>query len=71
MKNRFTTTNPAMVLIDHQAGTINLARNIPRAEIVRNMCALARTAVENGMPLVLARQKKSWVHSGSGSLPSE
>jgi nicotinamidase-related amidase len=42
-----------MVLIDHQAGTINLARNIPRAEIVRNMRALARTAVENGMPLVL------------------
>jgi nicotinamidase-related amidase len=53
MKNRFTTTNAAMVLIDHQAGTINLARNIPRAEIVRNMRALARTAVENGMPLVL------------------
>ena len=53
MKNRFTTTNPAMVLIDHQAGTINLARNIPRAEIVRNMRALARTAVENRMPLVL------------------
>jgi len=53
MKNRFTTTNAALVLIDHQAGTINLARNIPRAGIVRNMRALARTAVENGMPLVL------------------
>jgi nicotinamidase-related amidase len=53
MKNRFTTTNAAMVLIDHQAGTINLARNISRAEVVRNMRALARTAVENGMPLVL------------------
>jgi nicotinamidase-related amidase len=52
-ENRFTTTSAAMVLIDHQAGTINLARNIPRAEIVRNARALARTAVENGMPLVL------------------
>lgn len=50
MKNRFTTKNAAIVLIDHQAGTINLARNIPRAEIVRNMRALARTAVENGCP---------------------
>jgi len=53
MKNRFTTKNAAIVLIDHQAGIINLARNIPRAEIGRNVRALARTAVENGMPLVL------------------
>jgi hypothetical protein len=34
-------------LIDHQAGTINLARNIPRAEIVRNMRALARREQNN------------------------
>ena len=47
MKNRFTTTNAALVLIDHQAGTINLARNIPRAEIVRNMPALARREQNN------------------------
>ena len=53
MKNRFTTENAAMVLIDHQVGTIKLARNIPHAEIIRNMRALARTAVETGMPLVL------------------
>jgi hypothetical protein len=50
MKNRFTTTNAAMVLIDHQAGTINLARNIPRAEIIRNMRALARTLSKTGCP---------------------
>jgi len=42
-----------MVLIDHQAGTIKLAKNIPHAEIIRNMRALARTAVESGMPLIL------------------
>lgn len=53
MKNKFTVDNSAMLLIDHQQGTIKLARNIPREEIVRNTRALARTAVETGMPLVL------------------
>ena len=53
MKNKFTVHNAAMLLIDHQQGTIKLARNIPREEIVQNTRALARTAVETGMPLVL------------------
>lgn len=42
-----------MLLIDHQQGTIKLARNLPYAEIVQNTRALARTAVETGMPLIL------------------
>lgn len=53
MKNKFTVENAAMLLIDHQQGTIKLARNLPREEIVQNTRALARTAVETGMPLVL------------------
>jgi nicotinamidase-related amidase len=53
MKNKFTIENSAMLLIDHQQGTINLARNISREEIVQNTRALARTAAETGMPLVL------------------
>ncbi len=53
MKNKFTVDNAAMLLIDHQQGTIKLARNLPHAEIVQNTRALARTAVETGMPLVL------------------
>ncbi len=53
MKDKFTIKDSAMLLIDHQQGTIKLARNIPRDEIVRNTRALARTAVETGMPLVL------------------
>jgi nicotinamidase-related amidase len=53
MKNKFTVENAAMLLIDHQVGTINLAKNIPHAEIIRNMRALARVAVETGMPIVL------------------
>ena len=53
MKNKFTIENSAMLLIDHQQGTIKLARNISREEIVQNTRALARTAAETGMPLVL------------------
>jgi nicotinamidase-related amidase len=53
MKNKFTIENSAMLLIDHQQGTIKLAQNLPHTEIVQNTRALARTAKETGMPLVL------------------
>lgn len=53
MKNKFTVENSAILLIDHQQGTIKLARNLSREEIVQNTRALARTAVETGIPLVL------------------
>lgn len=53
MKNKFTTENAVMLLIDHQQGTIKLALNLPHAELVQNTRALARTAVETKMPLVL------------------
>ncbi len=53
MKNKFTIENAVMLLIDHQQGTIKLARNLSHEEIVQNTRALARTAVETSMPLVL------------------
>jgi len=58
MKNPFTTQNSAMLLIDHQRGTIKLAQNIPYDVIVQNTRALARTAVETGMPLVLTSSQE-------------
>ena len=51
---RLTPENTAILLIDHQIGTIKLAISTPRDEIIRNTRALARTAVETGMPLVLS-----------------
>ncbi len=53
MKNKFTVDNAAILLIDHQQGTIKLAINLPYKDLVHNTRALARTAVETGMPLVL------------------
>lgn len=58
MKNVFTIDNAAMLLIDHQVGTIKLAVSTPHDEIVRNTRALARTAVETGMPLLLTSSQE-------------
>ena len=52
MNNKFTVDNAAMLLIDHQRGTLHLSRNRAHDEILRNTRALARTAVETAMPLV-------------------
>lgn len=58
MHDLFTTKNAAMLLIDHQVGTIRLAISTPHDEIVRNTRALARTAAETGMPLVLTSSQE-------------
>ncbi|MEO1009188.1 MAG: isochorismatase family protein [Planctomycetota bacterium] len=58
MKNAFTTKDAAMLLIDHQRGTIKLAQNIDHRELVANTRALARTAAETGMPLVLTSSQE-------------
>lgn len=48
-----TPDNAAMVLIDHQVGTMNWAKSVDRELIEANTRALARVAVDLGMPLVL------------------
>ena len=58
MINLFTPANAAMLLIDHQIGTIKLAVSTPYDEIVRNTRALARTAAETGMKLVLTSSQE-------------
>jgi nicotinamidase-related amidase len=58
VKNLFTPKNCAMLLIDHQQGTIKLAQNIDYDELLHNTRALARTAVETGIPLVLTSSQE-------------
>lgn len=58
MKNLFTPENAAILLIDHQVGTIKLAISTPYAELVRNTRALARTAIETEIPLVLTSSQE-------------
>lgn len=49
----FTPENAAMLLIDHQVGTMGWVRSLELEEIKKNTVALARAAKETGMPLVL------------------
>lgn len=58
MKNAFSCDDAAMLLIDHQVGTIKLAVSTPHDEIVRNTRALARTAIETNMPLILTSSQE-------------
>ncbi|WP_419421395.1 isochorismatase family protein (plasmid) [Legionella sp. D16C41] len=58
MRNTFTTKNAAMLLIDHQQGTIKLAKNINYEELLHNTRALCRLAVETNMPLVLTSSQE-------------
>ncbi|MES0824825.1 isochorismatase family protein [Ruegeria sp. SCP11] len=50
---KVTPDNAAIILIDHQVGTMNWAKSVDRELIEANTRALARTATALGMPLVL------------------
>jgi nicotinamidase-related amidase len=52
-KNVFTPENAAMLLIDHQAGTISWTHSHDVEEIKKNALNLARIATAVGMPLLL------------------
>jgi nicotinamidase-related amidase len=49
----FTPDDSAVLLIDHQAGTLNWARSADQDELKANALALAKAAKALGMPLVL------------------
>lgn len=50
---RYNAQNAAMLLIDHQVGTIGWMHSAPREEVKRNTLALAKAAKAAGMPVVL------------------
>jgi nicotinamidase-related amidase len=52
-KNVFTPENAAMLLIDHQVGTISWTHSHDVEEIKKNALHLARIATAVGMPLLL------------------
>jgi len=53
MSSPFTPENSAMVLIDHQVGTMRLIKNILMDDAKRFTLALAKAARILGMPVVL------------------
>ena len=58
MIGTFTSTNSALVLIDHQVGTMKLIKNIPLDVVKRNTLALAKTAKILGVPVVLTSSQE-------------
>ena len=58
MSDLFTAENSAMLLIDHQLGTMKLIENIPLEVVRRNTLALAKTAKILGIPVVLTSSQE-------------
>lgn len=65
---KFSADNAAMLLIDHQVGTMGWAKSLPFAELKRNALMLAKTAKILKMPTVLT---SSMEEHAQGPLLSE
>ena len=50
---RFNANNAAMLLIDHQVGTIGWMHSAPHEEVKRNTLALAKAVKASGMKVIL------------------
>jgi nicotinamidase-related amidase len=60
-KKRFSGDNAALVLIDHQDGTIGWVNSIPRDMLKRNTVLLAKAATILGMPIVITSSMEAFV----------
>lgn len=58
MAKPFTPSKSALVLIDHQAGVMQLIKTLPLEAVKRNTLALARAAKVLGIPVVLTSSQE-------------
>jgi nicotinamidase-related amidase len=58
MMGTFAPSDSALLLIDHQVGTMKLIKNIPLEVVKRNTLALAKTAKILGIPVVLTSSQE-------------
>ncbi|NJL56435.1 isochorismatase family protein [bacterium] len=56
--NTFSSENSALLLIDHQVGTMKLIKNIPLDRVRTNTIALAKTAEILNLPVVLTSSQE-------------
>lgn len=59
----FTSADSALLLIDHQVGTMQLIKNIPLEVVKKNTLALAKAANALGIPVVLTSSQEN-MHQG-------
>ncbi|MBS0854796.1 isochorismatase family protein [Tatumella sp. JGM100] len=58
--NRFTAEDCALLLIDHQVGTMGWAKSLPFEELKRNALMLAKTAKILNIPVVLTSSMEEY-----------
>ena len=58
---RFTVDGSIVMLVDHQSGTVNWVRSLPKETVVASCRVLARMALSYGMPLVLTTTMEEYV----------
>ena len=58
---RFTMADSAIMLVDHQAMTIDWVKSLPRETVVASCRVLARMAASFAMPLVLTTTMEDYV----------
>jgi len=61
MSGQFTPDNSAIVLIDHQVGTLQFVYTMSPDESLRNAVMLAKTAKAYGMPIVLTTSQEDHI----------
>lgn len=61
MSGQFTPDNSALVLIDHQVGTLQFVHTMSPDESLRNAVMLAKAAKAYGMPVVLTTSQEDHV----------
>ncbi|HVK16181.1 MAG TPA: hypothetical protein VM533_04475, partial [Fimbriiglobus sp.] len=61
MPTPFTPADTALLLIDHQVGTMQLIKNLPLDLVRRNTLALAKTATILKVPVVLTSSQEDRV----------
>lgn len=67
MNTIFHAQDTALLLIDHQVGTMQLIKNLPLDQVKRNSLALAKAAVILNMPVVLTSSQED--HAQGPLLP--
>lgn len=58
LKNQFTAENSALLLIDHQVGTMQLIKNLDFAQVKKFTIALAKAAKILGLPVILTSSQE-------------
>jgi nicotinamidase-related amidase len=67
--NAFEIQDTAMILIDHQVGTITWAASTPLELLRHNVIALAKFAMGTGMPIVLTSSQETNVNAQGPLMP--